>query len=115
MIALSANTEWLVERLFSEDKYTHIKKRLVEEVSDNIPFCENSTPEQMERIRFSVLRLIHEGKRNQNDIIALAQTDARDLFMAAGHGEDTNAHILWAQNLKNLNEIHNPAYPLSYL
>jgi DNA-directed RNA polymerase alpha subunit len=101
MIALSANTERLVEHLFAKDKCAHIKERLVKEVSENIPFCENSTPEQMERIRFSVLRLIHEGRMNQNDIIKLAQRDVRDLFMVAGHGEDTAAHTFWAQNLKN--------------
>jgi hypothetical protein len=68
-------------------------------VSENIPYYENSTPEKMERIRFSVIRLIHEGSMNEDNIFTLAYTDWRDLFMAADHGEDIEAHMLWARQV----------------
>ena len=49
----------------------------------------------MERIRFSVLKLI-EGKIDKLiSAIELAQIDWRDLLMAAGFGYDTDAHNKW--------------------
>jgi hypothetical protein len=53
----------------------------------------------MERIRFSVLRLLQEGKMKEHAIFALAYTDWRDLFMAADHGRDTRAHEKWAKRI----------------
>lgn len=74
---------------------THVQQTLVESVSENIPFCEDSTPEGMDRIRSSVMKLIDENEANFAMAIELARTDWRALFMAAGFGYDANEHNRW--------------------
>lgn len=99
MIPLSVDTDHLVDRLFTPAEGDRIRNRLLAEVSENIPDCEHSSPEAMERIRFSVLRLIQEGRMKEDAIFALAYTDWRDLFMAADHGLEVKAHEKWAKRM----------------
>ena len=61
--------------------------------------CEGWTPEEMERIRFAVLKLDTEKKVDFESAIELAQTDWRDLLMSAGFGEDLEAHKAWAKRV----------------
>jgi hypothetical protein len=98
MVALSADTERLINHLFPAVGGSRIKKRLLREVSENIPFCNNESPKGMERIRFSVIKLIHEGTMSEDDIFKLAYIDLRDLFMCAGHG-DQEAHKIWYKKI----------------
>jgi hypothetical protein len=98
MIALSADTERLINHLFPTVAVIRLKKRLLEEVSENIPFCDNESSNGMERIRFSVIRLIYEGNMSEDDIFKLAYIDWRDLFMSADH-ENTEAHKNWAEKI----------------
>jgi hypothetical protein len=64
-------------------------------VSANIPFCDKSSPEDMERIRFAVLKMTLNSPLNLAVGIYLAQSDWRDLLMAAGFGDDTTQHLAW--------------------
>ena len=70
-------------------------KVLVEECGDNVPFCEDSTPEDMERIRFSVLKLSAGDLNKLGEAVKLAILDWRDLFVSAGFGYDVDAHQKW--------------------
>ena len=63
--------------------------------------CEGWSPEQMERIRFAALKLGVERQGGLDAAIDLANTDWRDLLMAAGFGEDLNAHEKWYQSIAN--------------
>lgn len=54
----------------------------------------------MERIRFSVLRLLSEKEMSEDDVFRLAYIDWRDLFLAAGHGL-TEDHKNWAKLVLN--------------
>ena len=65
------------------------------EIGQNIPFCDEATPEDMERIRFAVIRLIAENNMSESDVIKLAKTDWRDLLMAADFGYNTGSHLTW--------------------
>ena len=64
------------------------------EIGQNIPFCSQASPEDMERIRFAVIRLIAENNMCETDVIKLAKTDWRDLLMAAEFGYH-KAHMTW--------------------
>jgi hypothetical protein len=55
----------------------------------------------MERIRFSVLKLFSE-KGDSIDWFELVRLDWRDLFMAAGFGDDIRAHEKWKEKVLNL-------------
>jgi len=95
MIDLSERTIDIVTRLFSQEQRREVEELLKIECAENIPFCENYDKFQMERIRFSVLKL-SEGKLDELvRAIELAQVDWRDLFMEAGFGHDPEAHNKW--------------------
>jgi len=57
--------------------------------------CKDWTPEQMERIRFAVVRLGSASPEALAKAVKLAQRDWRDLLMAAGFGENLEAHNKW--------------------
>jgi len=96
MIDLSERTIELVAALFTGEQATQAEQILMYECADNIPFCEQNDKFQMERIRFSVLKL-SEGRMDRlKEAVKLAQTDWRDLFVAAGFGYDPHAHKEWA-------------------
>lgn len=99
MITLSQKTVKLLEVLYpSEGERESIARALETRCSENIPFCDRSTPEQMERIRFAVLKLTLEKGRFEH-WVKEAAFDWRDLFIAAGFGEDITAHESWADSL----------------
>lgn len=98
MIDLSNKTMLLIDALFGTEDRERIKARILDEVSTNIPYCDESSPEEMERIRFSVIRLLHEKRMSENDIFELAYKDWRDLFMAAAHDE-LDSHSKWAETI----------------
>ena len=96
MIELSDRIADLVDKLFSikdRDEVTHL---LETECADNLPFCEDSDKYDMERIRVSVLKLCEGSMDKLVDALVLAQTDWRDLLVAAGFGHDTQAHKKWS-------------------
>ena len=95
MIKLSERTIKIVNGLFPQEQRLEVADLLKMECAENIPFCENHDEFQMERIRFSVLKL-SEGRMDKLvQAIELAQADWRDLFMAAGFGHDPDAHNKW--------------------
>ncbi|MDH3282227.1 MAG: hypothetical protein OEQ18_14015, partial [Gammaproteobacteria bacterium] len=58
-------------------------------------FCENGDKYKMERLRFAVLKLSEGEIDRLVQAIELAQVDWRDLLMAAGFGQDIEAHNQW--------------------
>ena len=99
MIELSDKTQKLLEILFLDDETRKdVRATLINKCGDNVPFCEDSSPESMERIRFSVLKLSEGDVQKLSETVELANTDWRDLFMVAGFGDDTKAHMKWYEN-----------------
>lgn len=85
-IPLSERTIRLAMTLFDAELAQQLMATLISDVRENIPFCENSTPPGMERIRFAILKLIAENPANFDVAIDQAKKDWRDLFLAAGFG-----------------------------
>ena len=101
-IPLSDGTCRLIDCLFDEPFRSQLRAALVESVSESIPFCENQTPEGMDRIRFAVVKLVASNTGNLDRAINLSQTDWRDLLMGAGFGYDIDQHNAWYdQNVAN--------------
>ena len=94
-IPLSERTQSLISRMFSKSDGIVVSDILYRAVSDNLPFCTDSTPEQMERIRFAILKMTMQSPLNLAVGIHLAQTDWRDLLMEVGFGEDVTQHLTW--------------------
>lgn len=95
MIELSERTMAFVNLLFPNGLRKEVQDLLEIECGDNIPFCEDSDKYRMERIRFAVLKLSEGRIETLVQAIELAQTDWRDLLVAAGFGEDVEAHNKW--------------------
>ncbi|MGB5305871.1 MAG: hypothetical protein WBO57_06490 [Gammaproteobacteria bacterium] len=96
MLALSDRAKYLVNSVFPDEATrTTVMEKLARECGNGVPFCEKSTPEEMDRIRFSVVKLSEGDIRKLENAIELANVDWRDLFMAAGFGYDVEAHNEW--------------------
>jgi hypothetical protein len=94
-LPLSNETRQRVEALFCGEDVKAATELLVFECGNNLPFCENSTPEQAERVRYAALKLSRGRVDSLREAIALAKTDWRDLLMAAGFGDDARSHLRW--------------------
>lgn len=100
MIELSVRTVKALEIIFQNDKLIEqAKEILVAECSENIPFYENSNSEEIERIRFSVLKISQGNLEKLKSAIELAKRDWRDLFVKAGFEKDVTAHKDWFNQL----------------
>ena len=100
MIDLSQRTEKLLQKLFPDEETRDLVRNvLVEECADNIPLIKNPSPEGMERIRFSVLKISAGDLQKFDEAIKLASLDWRDLFMAAGFGQGLDAHNKWYEEI----------------
>lgn len=95
-VELSQRTETLLARVFTdEDARAVARTLLTEKCGEEIPGCKNARAEDLERIRFAVLKLSGGDFHKLNDAVELANLDWRDLFMAAGFGHEVQAHERW--------------------
>lgn len=94
-VELSEATQERVRSLFDGQDLAQARDLLIDECADNLPFCEEATPTSSERIRFAVLKMSAGDLDRLVDAIALAQVDWRDVLVAAGFGDDPQAHNDW--------------------
>ena len=100
-VPLSPETRRRVEMLFDGDELHIACELLINECGSNLPFSENDGPVECERCRFAALKL-SEGRIDLlRQAIRLAQTDWRDLLMAAGFGYDITAHLRWLPDARS--------------
>ena len=92
---LSAECEECAESLFGGPERERVRRRLMEECGNNLPFCENLAVAALDRCRFAVLKLSDGNSEKFDAAIALAKQDWRDLLVAAGFAHDTMAHRKW--------------------
>ena len=95
MIELSQGTEEKIKKLFSPGLWSEVFTIIESECGDNLPFCENLDKHQLERIRFAVLKLSEGNLNNLKESVKFAQTDWKDMLVAAGFGDDVHAHKRW--------------------
>ncbi|HXM99624.1 MAG TPA: hypothetical protein VN982_14220 [Candidatus Dormibacteraeota bacterium] len=95
---LSQETERRIALLFAPGERAEVAEMLVDECGNNLPFCEKRDEFELERIRFSALKLSGGNIDRLKDAIKLANMDWRDLLVAAGFANDTTAHQRWIPN-----------------
>jgi len=97
---LSSEAERRVDLLFAPAHQEHVRKILLEECGNNLPFLENLDAGAMDRFRFAALKL-SSGKLDRLQVaVRLAKTDWCDLLVAAGFAEDVDAHTSWLPDNK---------------
>jgi hypothetical protein len=92
---LSPRTEQLIEHVFSLEAREPVRELLEGGCGAEALGCTGWSAEEMERIWFAVLKLGERSLPALEAAVGLARTDWRDLLMAAGFGEDTEAHHRW--------------------
>jgi hypothetical protein len=92
---MSPETLRRIEQVFPEHLRADVTGYLVTQCGWNLPFCKHDTAIEMERIRFAVLKLSNGTIDGLLRSIQVAQQDWRDLLMAAGFGNDVEAHKYW--------------------
>lgn len=84
-----------IPRLFPRKEQKEVRRLLWEDCGANLPGSKNASPDFYERVQRAALKL-SEGRMDKlYDAIALAQTDWRDLLVAAGFAKQTQAHKDW--------------------
>jgi hypothetical protein len=94
-VPLSPATLSRLKALFSPSDQAEAEQLLVELCGSNLPFCENSDSASLERLRFATLKLSGGRLPELYSAVDLANTDWRDLLVAAGFAEDVEAHKAW--------------------
>lgn len=96
MIFLSPQTKSKIGILFNKEVRKEVEELLEIECGATIPFCEENSPEDMERIRFAALKVSGGNIDKLYEAIALAQKDWRDLLVSAEFADDIEAHTKWS-------------------
>jgi hypothetical protein len=94
-VQLSENTLRLVRHIFTAENHTAIIAALEIRCGSGLPLWVSTTPEGLERIRFAVLKLSSGSLPRFERALAIANTDWRDVLVAAGFGNGLQAHINW--------------------
>ena len=100
-LILSPQTQSLVDILFARQHRAEATRLLIEECGSNLPYCEKANEYGLERIRFGTLKLSQGDLLRLREAVELAKTDWRDLLVAAGFGNDTQAHKHWMLAVTN--------------
>ncbi|MBI1367740.1 MAG: hypothetical protein GC162_03710 [Planctomycetes bacterium] len=92
---LSPQTQRRLDRVFDEALRPLAAQLLVDACGHNLPFCEKSDMFALERIRFAALKF-SEGRLDKlREAVHIAQTDWRDVLVAAGFANDLTTHQDW--------------------
>src|SRR6476620_5497992 len=96
-VRLSANTLQLVRHIFPVEDHAAVIAALEIRCGSALPLWVSTTPEGLERIRFAVLKLSSGSLPQFERALAIANTDWRDVLVAAGFGNSLQAHINWLE------------------
>lgn len=95
MTELSTKTRHHIATLFAASDVEAAELMLVSRCGDGLPGMSGASPLVLERVRFAALRLSGGRLPDLAQAVALAETDWRDLLVAAGFADDTAAHLRW--------------------
>jgi hypothetical protein len=91
---LSPETQKRVEILFPVDEQAEASRLLVEQCGNDL-FLHEQDEFYLERFRYAALKLSRGTLQGLRGALELANSDWRDLLMAAGFGHDIKAHEKW--------------------
>ncbi|NNE24098.1 MAG: hypothetical protein HKN11_15955 [Rhizobiales bacterium] len=95
MTDLAALIERRIVQLFPQGEHAEVRRLLCEDCGASLPGLSGSSPRSHERIQCAALKLSQGRLDKLYDAIALAQTDWRDLLVAAGFAGHPDAHKDW--------------------
>jgi hypothetical protein len=96
---LSALITDVIAFFFDGDKRASVAALLLTNCGLGLPLA--PSPELVERIRLAILKLANGDFDSVVDHLREAHQDWRDVLVAAGFGDDLDAHVKWAQALSS--------------
>jgi hypothetical protein len=94
---LRPNVIGVIAIMFTSEERDTITEMLMEEC--NAKRLYTSSEDTVERIQLAVLKLSNGNAEKFLAAAELAQLDWRDALMAAGFGNDVEAHLNWAEEI----------------
>ena len=92
---ISTETARRVEALFRPVDRAEAVLLLESRCGRNLPMLEQASPSELERVQFAALKLSGGDLGELRQAVVLAETDWRDLLVAAGFQHDPAAHRSW--------------------
>ncbi|WP_196138956.1 hypothetical protein [Aliikangiella sp. G2MR2-5] len=102
MLELSTRQKIILEKCFSEEDYFDAQSYIEKNAGRTIPFCGNSSPEQLDRIRFAIIKQSDGCLSKLKEGIDLAHSDWRKLLISADFGIHPQAHDDWFKKKLNI-------------
>lgn len=102
MLELSIKTKQIIDKLFTDNDKPQVIMLLKNDCGNNLPFCKNATPHQMERIRFAAMKVSGGMVNELKKVIDLAKADWRDLLINAEFANDEVSHEIWANKVLSI-------------
>jgi len=90
---ISTGTEERIIRMFAPEDQQRVRKILLDDVGNNLPFCHD--PQEMDRIRFAVLKIAKGRIDKLEKAVDLLKTDWRDVLAGAGFAWNPTKHKSW--------------------
>jgi hypothetical protein len=84
-----------LQAIFPAKDLAEAERLISEECGESIPLWRDRTPTGLERIRLAVVRLSKGELADLRAAIREANTDWRDVLVAAGFANDIEAHRHW--------------------
>ena len=94
MYQITSRVDAVIGRLFPAEDQATVHQILLEECSDKLPLVKNSN--EIERIQLGILKLSLGDVSKFLEAAHMARRDWRDVLVAAGFGNDLEAHSNWA-------------------
>ncbi len=94
-MSLTSETMRRLELLFAAEKRDEAASLLDHECSNNLPFLDKASPEELQRFHFAALKLSGGSLERLRQAVELAKQDWRDLLVAAGFANSCDAHLHW--------------------
>jgi len=92
---LSQPTDERIALLFAPADQDRVRTILRDECGYNLPLYKSSTEQEVERIRFAVLKLSGGRLDKLQNAVSAAKTDWRDVLLWAGFANNPIAHKSW--------------------
>lgn len=97
-VILSPETMRRIDILFPPGQRDEAASILTKRCGNNLPFLEKLNEYELERFRYAALKLSNGRLEQLRRATDIANLDWRDLLMAAGFGENVDAHREWLPN-----------------
>lgn len=98
---LSTGTEQRLAAMFAPGDRALVSELLIEDCGNNLPFMESKDSQELERVRFAVLKLSGGDLNELQRAIDLAKLDWRDVLVSAGFADNTKAHESWWPSVRH--------------